>query len=237
MNKPKLSFVMPTRNRLEWIGESLQSLLTQTVKDIEIIVVDDASTDGTSEWLMDYKLNKLAPLFPYDDRVKIIYNTEHVGGGLSRNIGQAHATADIIAVCDDDDLNADQRAELILKHFEINPKSEMVNFPYVSIGYFNEKLETFDGKPFDHDLYLKDKVITYYCNPSAAYKKVSAEEIGGFEKETETKTDDAQFVDKWVTAGKKIDFQPGFCVVFHRTLPESMMTKHRGWNHQWVEKK
>lgn len=237
MNKPKISFVMPTRNRLEWLGESLQSLLTQTEKDIEIIIVNDASDDGTKEWLEDYKENKLAPLFPYDERVVIFHNETRQGGGASRNVGAALAKSEIIAVCDDDDLNADQRAELTLKHFELNPKSELVNFPYVSIGYFNERLETFDGDHFNHELYLKEGLVNYYCNPSAAYKKKSAEEIGGFPKETEDKTDDVQFIENWVKAGKKIDFQPGYCVTFHRTLPSSMMTKHRGFNPDWLVKK
>lgn len=235
--EPKLSFVMPTHNRLEWIGESMQSLLTQTEKEIEIIIVNDASTDGTTEWLKDYEANKLAPLFPYDERVKIIHNEKNMGGGESRNIGHRAASADIVAVCDDDDLNADERAVLTIKHFELNKDSEMVNFPYVSIGYYNERLEVFDGQPFDHDLYLKDKVVTYYCNPSAAYRKKSADDIGGFEKENELETDDAQFIDKWVKAGKKIDFQPGYCVTFHRTLPNSMMASKRGWSPEWVTKK
>lgn len=236
MNKPKLSFVMPTHNRLEWIGESMQSLLTQTEKDIEIVIVNDASTDGTTEWLKDYESNRLAPLFPYDQRVKIIHNEKNMGGGESRNIGHRASSSDIVAICDDDDIYADERAALTLKHFDLNKDSELVNFPYVSIGYFNERLEVFDGAPFDHERYLKDKVVTYYCNPSAAYRKNSFDEIGGFEKETEKQTDDAQFIDKWVTSGKKIDFQPGYCVTFHRTLPESMMTKHRGWNPEWLGK-
>lgn len=227
--KPKLSFVMPTRNRIEWIGESLQSLLTQTiVKDCEIIVVNDASDDGTKEFLDDW-----ASQFP---EVKIIHNEKQMGGGRSRNIGMETAQADIIGVCDDDDVNNVDRAELILEHFKLNPKSELVNFPYQSIGYYNEKVEEFPGQPFDEDAYKAGKDV-YFSNPTVAFLKKSAQEIGGYEPENDKETDDIQFLRKWVTAGKKVDYQPGYCVVGHRNLPGSMMTKHRGWSPEWVEAK
>ena len=219
---------MPTRNRLEWIGESIQSVLSQTVEDIELVIVNDASDDGTKEFLDDW-----AAKFP---RVKIIHNETRQGGGKSRNIGMKAASAPIIAVCDDDDLNANERAELILKHFEQNPKSELVTFPYISIGYCNERLEEFEGQDFNHEAFLESGHISYFCNPSTAYKKESAEEVGGYEAETETQTDDVQFVAKWVKSGKRIDFQPGYFVNFHRILPNSMMVKQRGFDPKWVSK-
>jgi glycosyltransferase involved in cell wall biosynthesis len=219
---------MPTRNRLEWIGESLQSLLTQTIKEIEIIVIDDASDDGTKEFLDEW-----AASFPV---VKVIHNEKQMGGGVSRNIGMKAATAPIIAICDDDDINADQRAEIILKHFEVNPNSELVNFPYRAIGYFNETIEDFGGEPFNYEQYKKSNKFNYFCNPSVGVKAASLREVGGYEKENEKETDDAQFVKKWIDAGKKIDFQPGLIPIFHRNLPDSMMVQHRGWKKEWVQK-
>lgn len=232
-SNPKISFVMPVYNCVAWIGESLQSLLTQTIlKDIEIIVVDDGSTDGTKEFLEDWAIQ-----FP---EVKVIYNEKNMGAGKSRNIGMEAAKAPIIGICDGDDINVDKRAELIIKHFDLNPKSEMVNFPNRAIGYYNENIEDFSGEPFDHDLYLKEGKITYFSNPTVAVRKESLMEIGGYGSETFTqedhRTDDSLMVEKWVKAGKKIDFQPGYIVVFHRNLPNSMMTKIRGWQPGWVTK-
>lgn len=227
-DKPQISFVMPTRNRLEWIGESLQSLLTQTNKNIEIVVVNDASDDGTKEFLDSW-----ASQFSI---VKIIHNEKQMGGGLSRNIGMEAATAPIIGICDDDDINADQRAEVILKHFEMNPESEMVNFAYRSIGYFNETIEEFPGEPFDYEAYKSTNKFNYFCNPSAAIKTESLKAIGGYSKETDKVTDDAQMIKKWVESGRKIDFQPGLIPIFHRNLPKSMMVSHRGWKKEWVTK-
>lgn len=232
-SKPKISFVMPTRNRLEWIGESIQSILTQSVKEIELIIVNDASDDGTKEFLDDW-----ASKFP---NVKVIHNETQQGGGKSRNIGMAVAEADIIGVCDDDDVYADQRAELILEHFKLNPKSELVTFPYRAIGYYNEKLEDHEGEPFNHEDFLATGRVNFFSNPSAAYKKAAAEEIGGYEPEFEgehlKQTDDVQFLHKWVKSGRKVDYQPGYLVCFHRVLQDSMMAKVRGWDPKWATAK
>lgn len=225
----KVSFVIPTRNRIEWLGECLQGALTQTIKEVEVVIVNDASDDGTKEFLDDW-----ASQFP---NVKIIHNETQKGGGRSRNIGMEAASADIICVGDDDDLVPTERAELAVKHFEEHPESEMVNYPYISIGYCNERLEEFEGEPFNHELFAKTGMANYFSNPTAAYKKKSAQEIGGYEAETKDKTDDVQFIAKWVKAGKKIDFDPRYFVNFHRILPKSMMVNQRGFDPKWVEQK
>lgn len=227
-NRPLISFVMPTYNRIEWVGEAIQSILMQTVKDIELIVVDDGSNDGTREFLTEWGSQF--------KNMRSIINPKNLGAGVSRNIGMEAAQADIIGVCDSDDIYADERASLILRHFELNPNSELVNFPYQSIDYFNKSLEDFPGEQFDYEYYAKTGRPNYFCNPSAAYKKKAAQEINGYGKENEKETDDNQFIRKWIQAGKKVDFQPGFIPCFHRTLPNSMMVKFRGWSPKWVEK-
>lgn len=233
MSEPKISFVMPCFNSVAWIGESLQSLLSQTIiKECEIIVVDDGSTDGTKEFLDDW-----ASQFP---EVKIIHNETNLGAGKSRNIGMEAAKAPIIGVCDSDDVYANQRAELILRHFADNPECDLVNFPNIAIGYNNENLEEFPGAYFDHELFLKDGTITYFSNPTVAVKKEALVAIGGYGSEdtkSEKKvTDDYLMVEKWVKSGRKIDFHPQHVVTYHRNLPNSMMSKMRGWQKEWAVK-
>jgi glycosyltransferase involved in cell wall biosynthesis len=225
---PKISFVVPTHNRLEWVGLCLQSLMDQTEKDIEIIVVNDCSTDGTKEFLDEWATQ--------DERVTLFHNGEPQGGGRSRNIGMKIASAPIIAVCDDDDVYPEDRAEKILRWFAENPESELVNFPYIRIGYFDEHLENFWGSQFDHDAFKKDGSVSYFCNPTAAFKKESGLEVGGYPPETDKMTDDVQFITNWVAAGKKIDFDNRAFGCLHRVLPNSMMVKNRGWKPEWVTK-
>lgn len=226
---PKISFVMPTHNRLEWVGEAIQSLLEQTEKDIEIIVVDDASDDGSAEWLDDFAKT--------DSRIRVFHNATNQGGGKSRNIGTALAASEIIAVCDDDDVYPSDRAEVILKWFTENPEGELVNFPYVRIDYFGDIMPPpFYGSPFDEVNFKEHGVVNYFCNPSVAYKKKSGDEIGGYCPETADKTDDIQFLTNWIAAGKKVGFDNRAFGVMHRVLPDSMMAKQRGFKSEWAVK-
>lgn len=232
---PRLSFVVPTKNREPWLTLCLDSLLGQSLEDIEIIVVNDGSTDGTRE-LLDTWYSQ----FP---KIKIIHNSESKGAGASRNLGAAAAESDIIAVCDDDDVYINSRAQDIVNWFEKNPTSELVNFPYVSIDYFENILESFDGQPFDHEAFKKDGGVNYFCNPTVAYKRQAAIEIGGYPTEKKGLTDDYQFLTNWVKSGKKVDFCgdngngeiPYVCM--HRILPDSMMAGIRGWDASWLEQK
>ncbi len=224
--EPLISYVVPTHNRVEWAGECLQGLLQQSVKDIEVIVVNDASKDGTDE-LLNWFIDK-------DERVRVITNAENLGAGQSRNIGNEMARAPIIGVCDDDDCYVVERSELILKWFKENPESEMVNFPYVRVGFFNELKESFAGCTFDEQAFKERGDISYFSHPTAAYKLASIKAIGGYKPETEKETDDYQLVKDWIAAGKKIDFAGDDAVCLHRVLPTSIMAKKRGWRPEWA---
>lgn len=223
---PKISFVVPTKNRMAWIGECITTLLDQTEPDIEVVVVNDASDDGTKEFLDDWAAKQ--------ERVEIVHNKESIGAGASRNLGASVASSDIIGVMDDDDLVPEDRAEVTLRWFNEHPESELVNFPHLRIGYFGEHLKLFQGAPLDSDRFLKDGTINYFSNPSCAYKKKAAEEMGGYPPETKNMTDDYQFVKKWIESGKKIDFDVRAITNLHRVMPKSIMANMRGWKPEWT---
>jgi len=94
--EPLLSIVIPTHNVLPWLGETLESVLGQDL-DLEVILVDDHSTDGTQD-----DLRRLAAEEP---RIRVVDAVTR-GGGTARNIGADHATGRYIAFCDGDDLVA-----------------------------------------------------------------------------------------------------------------------------------
>lgn len=223
---PLVSFVVPTYNRVEWIAECLSGLLSQTVKDIEVIVVDDASDDGTKELLESF--------YAKDPRIKIVRNETNLGGGLSRNVGNKVASAPIIGVCDSDDAYPVNRAECILQFFKENPEGVMMNAPYVQVGYCNEILEKFEGLGFDDGLFKETGAVNFFCHPAAAYLKKDIDEIGGYKAEHKGATDDYQLVQDWIKAGKKIGLFMGHYLCLHRVLPNSMMTKYRGFDPAWV---
>lgn len=85
---------MPVYNTAEYLDESIGSLLNQTYKDLEIIIVDDCSTDGSYEKCLEFAKT--------DERIKV-YRLNHVGQGLARNYGIKMAAGDWIAFIDSDD--------------------------------------------------------------------------------------------------------------------------------------
>jgi glycosyltransferase involved in cell wall biosynthesis len=230
---PIISFVMPTHNRIEWLPLAIDSLRSQTELNIEIVIVDDGSTDGTWDYLEWVSVQ--------DNRIRLVRHETPQGAGPSRNAGAAVALADIVAVCDDDDVYINTRAENILKWFAENPDSELVTFPYVSIDYFDNVVESYVGQPFDHDAFKARGEVSYFCNPATAYKKEAAKAAGGYKREDEGITDDYQFLQNWVGAGKRVDYCGNLggeipFATMHRILPNSMMAKIRGFDPAWLRK-
>lgn len=92
---PRVSVVLPAFNREALVGRAIDSVLAQTFADLELIVVDDASTDGTR-----------AALERYRDvpRVRLVLSDRNLGGGGARNLGAEAARASLIAFQDSDDV-------------------------------------------------------------------------------------------------------------------------------------
>ncbi|THD49928.1 MAG: glycosyltransferase family 2 protein [Bradyrhizobium sp.] len=92
---PAVSVIIPVYNAESHLTEALQSVLGQTYSDIEIICVDDCSTDRSTE-IVDAFVNR-------DARVKFFRHSENRRGGGARNTGIRHATAERLAFVDADD--------------------------------------------------------------------------------------------------------------------------------------
>lgn len=86
-----VSVIIPTYNRARTIARALNSVFTQTYGPLEVIVVDDGSTDGTTE-----------ALAPYGDRIQLV-RQKNQGPAAARNTGIKAATGEIITFLDDDD--------------------------------------------------------------------------------------------------------------------------------------
>lgn len=227
---PLISYVIPTRNRVEWLASCVSSLLVQKnvdPKNIEIVVVNDASDDGTEELLEWYKK---------DPRIKVLSNPGQLGAGLSRNKGVKASLGEIVGMCDDDDIYFEDRTRLILEFFEKHPDIALVNFPYVRIGLNDEQLETFHGQDFNEKQFRETGIVNYFCNPTAALRKKDFLEMGGYRPETHEVTDDFQFLKAWVESGRKVGFVPNEYPCGHRVLPDSIMAKMRGFKAEWAVK-
>lgn len=94
MNKILVSIIVPVYNVEKYLVECLESLISQTLKDIEIICINDGSTDNSLNILQEYSLK--------DNRI-IIINKENTGYGNTMNVGLSRATGKYIGIVESDD--------------------------------------------------------------------------------------------------------------------------------------
>jgi glycosyltransferase involved in cell wall biosynthesis len=91
----KLSIILPTYNRVQWLPRSIGSVLNQSFRDWELVAVDDRSTDGSWELLQQYAER--------DDRIRYVPNQRAKGASGARNQGLDVAVGEFIAYLDSDD--------------------------------------------------------------------------------------------------------------------------------------
>jgi len=113
---PLVSFVMPNKNRAEYLPESIGTILEQTLEDIELIVVDDESTDNSKDIIEEFrkKDKRVVPL--YLKNQKDLYVAERID--RARNIGNQAAKSKYICVADSDDWYLPRRAQLTYEYLE-----------------------------------------------------------------------------------------------------------------------
>ena len=100
----KVSVIIPVYNTEKYLRQCLDSVLNQTMKEIEVICVDDGSTDSSAEILKEYEAN--------DDRVKVLYQ-DNLGAGAARNKGLAIAKGEYLSFLDSDDFFEPEMLESI----------------------------------------------------------------------------------------------------------------------------
>jgi hypothetical protein len=113
---PKVSVIMPVYNGASFIAKAIDSILCQTFHDLELIIVDDASTDDTEKIISAYD----------DARVRLVRNQSNLGIATSRNRGIAFASGDYIALLDADDIALPTRLSEQVGFLEDNPEYGMV---------------------------------------------------------------------------------------------------------------
>lgn len=127
--RPLVSVVMPTYNRADLLPRALDSLLNQTFKNFEIVVVDDASTDETAKLLKEYQKKS--------KKIKVVTHNTNQGVSQSRNDGNKHAKGKYIAIIDSDDYARPDFLEKTVSFMEKHPEIT-IGVP-VKSGYYEKK--------------------------------------------------------------------------------------------------
>lgn len=165
---PEISCVMPTRNRANFIGETIESIINQTFTDWELIIVDDHSdvVDNTEKIVSKFKNNKIN-YFRLPD-------ANGIGIASARNFGTMMAKGKYIAVTDSDDICYPDRLELTIQEFK-KKKTDLVysdiDMWYEDSGRVVKRSGNYSARVFDLNYFKKFDFIPH---PTVAYQRIVA---------------------------------------------------------------
>ncbi len=150
---PKVSVVIPVYNVEDYLGQCLDSILLQTLQDIEVICVDDGSTDGSLQILQTYAM--------LDERLKIIHQ-ENAGPGIARNNGIQHTKGEFIIFLDSDDFFRPEMLEKMVQKAEEDDSDIVI----CGVSFFDEKTQKDFGEELPDSDFLNLSPITPKNHPN-----------------------------------------------------------------------
>ena len=137
---PVVSVVMPAYNRATFIAEAIDSILTQSFDDLELIVVDDGSTDETIEVVKGFS----------DPRLKLIELGANHGLAVARNTGMDAARGHFLAVMDSDDIALSHRLAVQVAYLEAHPDIDLCGMTARMFGDRQEYWRCFENSALCH---------------------------------------------------------------------------------------
>lgn len=147
MEEGLVSIIMPSWNTGSYIGESIQSVISQTYKSWELIIVDDCSTDNTDQ-VVD-KLN--------DTRIRYLKNEKNMGAALTRNRAISEAKGEWIAFLDSDDLWQPNKLERQISFM----KNNGYIFSYHDYEKIDDKSKPLNIRVTGPEIVTKKKMYNY----------------------------------------------------------------------------
>lgn len=137
MTHPLISVITPVYNMEAFIRPAVDSVLKQTVKDFEFLLIDDCSTDSSLEILNEYAGK--------DSRVKVLSTSVNSWAHVAANVGLDHAKGDYIAILDTDDILPFDRFEKQLNAFKNDPGLGVCGGNMQLFGDSNKRISTFQS--------------------------------------------------------------------------------------------
>ncbi|MEM0994242.1 MAG: glycosyltransferase family 2 protein [Bacteroidota bacterium] len=147
--KPMISILTPAYNREKYIGEAIESVQIQAVKDWEMIIIDDGSTDQTVEIVKAYQAK--------DQRIILLQNPKNMGISATRNHGLKQVKGKYIAMLDSDDVCLPKRFEQQIPFLESHPEVGVLGAWAEHIGTSNHQFT-----PEQNDAQLRARSL-YRC--------------------------------------------------------------------------
>lgn len=169
---PRVSVILPTYNRAGVLSRAAQSVLCQSFRDLELIVVDDGSTDDTEQLVKAFS----------DRRIRYIKNKVNGGGAEARNIGIAEARGELIAFQDSDDEWLPGKLERCVRVLQSRPGVEGVFSAFWQINNKRVRYMPLRTPPINPD-YMANVLLwgNFIGTPTVVVHKKTLESSGGFD--------------------------------------------------------
>ncbi len=161
--EPKVSVVIPVYNVEDYLRECLDSVVNQTLKDIEIICINDGSPDNSLQILEQYAAS--------DSRITIV-SQKNKGLGASRNVGSSLANAPYVFFLDSDDFIALEALENLYNKIE-QTQAELCQYLAYRYDNITKEINLLPNAVFDA-VRQKKEVYNYKANPKLMFEQVEA---------------------------------------------------------------
>lgn len=195
-----VSVIIPTYNRAEVLPRSIESVLNQTFRNFELIIVDDASTDSTQEVVNSYD----------DDRIEYIRHSENRNGSAARNTGIRSAQGTYIALLDSDDEWYPEKLEKQISQLQSRSDDWVANYCRTTTKR-DSKIIKFIAEVLSHDAKHEGQkeiikgLLTLsgfiHGGSTIVAKRDVVESIGGFDESFE-RNQDIEFTIRLASEGK-----------------------------------
>ena len=212
----KISVIVPVYNVEKYLERCLESIIFQTYKELEIIVINDGSTDNSGK-ICDYYAQK-------DSRIKVLHQ-ENKGAASAKNAGLHIATGKYLTFVDSDDYLEKDSYEFMQKHLE-EKAVDVIHCAFRDVykEHVTDRLLLAEEKKFDVISYLKRFATDWTC--SLLWNKMYRREIfNGIFFEEGHKIDDEFFVYQGILNAEKILYIPKIIYNYRRRKSGIMMSE------------
>jgi glycosyltransferase involved in cell wall biosynthesis len=170
---PRITVLTTVYNGMAYLRECVDSVLAQTMKEFEFLIIDDASTDASVELIRSYD----------DPRIRLVLNDKNMGQARSLNRGLDLARGEIIARLDQDDACLPERLAEQLAYLDAHPDVGVLASWEISVDSDGKKIRTWEGTIPDYGDFV-GAILLGLCpvwHPSAMFRKAEIARLGNFD--------------------------------------------------------
>jgi glycosyltransferase involved in cell wall biosynthesis len=175
INKPLVSIVLPTYNRLRLLRRAIDSVISQTYKNWEMLIIDDISSDGTKEAMEELQSKDSRFKYCRIETDKIPGISKYLNYGINNSKGKYIARLD-----DDDSWCNTQKLELQVNFLEKNPEYVLVGGGIIMVNENQDELYKYYKKEKDETIRKYALMANPFSHTSVMFKRDSAVSIGGY---------------------------------------------------------